>query len=35
MPYGKLITGPALIEDKTAAKELWEWTENEFRKHGF
>ena len=35
MPYGKLIIGPALVEDKAAARELWEWTENEFKKHGF
>ncbi|KAK5056166.1 hypothetical protein LTR84_012719 [Exophiala bonariae] len=34
-PVGKEYTGQGLATDEKQAQELWDWTENELREHGF
>lgn len=34
-PVAKDFTGSKFVQDDAKARELWEWTENELKKHGY
>ncbi|EOD49962.1 Short-chain dehydrogenase/reductase SDR [Neofusicoccum parvum] len=34
-PVGKEHTGNAMMRDRRQVEELWKWTEDEFKKHGY
>jgi len=35
VPWGKLDPGDKRSQDAEISKKLWDWQEDEFRKHGF